>query len=88
VWWQRMAFPDSLMPVAWSLYQRRLAAAASVIPVEPWEWQAFVELAGGHPAKAAAAEQLLVPVGISLAPFLDHKPTEPSSPADGPSMPS
>lgn len=64
------------MPAAWSLCRRRLAATAPVLPVEPWEWQAYVELAGGDAAKAAAAEQLLAPVGITLAPFLEHKPTE------------
>src|SRR5262249_19653855 len=45
-WWQGMEFSDSLKRAAWSLYQRRLAATAPVISVEPWEWQAFVEAAG------------------------------------------
>ena len=45
-WWQGMGFLDSLKWAAWSLYERRLAATAPVIPVEPQEWQAFVEVAG------------------------------------------
>jgi hypothetical protein len=67
IWWLGMGFPDSLKRAAWSLYERRLAATASIIPVEPWEWQAFLEVAGGDQVKAAAAEQLLAGVGISLA---------------------
>ncbi len=68
-WWQGMGFLDSLKWAAWSLYERRLAATAPVIPVEPQEWQAFVEVAGGDPGKAASAEGLLAPVGITLEPY-------------------
>jgi hypothetical protein len=68
-WWQGMGLPDSLERAAWSLYERRLAATAPVIPVEPWEWRAFVEAADGDPEKAAAAESLLTPVGITLEPY-------------------
>jgi hypothetical protein len=73
-WWEGMGFPDSLRPAAWSLYQRRLASTAPVIPVEPHEWQALVELAGGDPVKAANAEGLLAGVGITLQPFTDDGP--------------
>jgi hypothetical protein len=65
-----MGFPDSLKWAAWSLYERRLASTAPVIPAESRERQAFVEAAGGDPGKAAAAEGLLAPVGITIEPHL------------------
>jgi hypothetical protein len=69
-WWQGMGFPDSLKWAAWSLYERRLASTAPVIPAELREWQAFVEAAAGDPVKAAAAEGLLAPVGITVEPYI------------------
>jgi hypothetical protein len=79
-WWQGMGFPDSLKRAAWSLYERRLAATAPVIPVEPWEWRAFVEAAGGDPEKAAAAEGLLAPVGITLESYTGAPTVERAAP--------
>jgi hypothetical protein len=82
-WWRGMAFSDSLKRAAWSLFERRLAATAPVIPVEPWEWRAFVEAADGDPEKAAAVEGLLVPVGITLAPYTGAPTAEPDPAAGG-----
>jgi hypothetical protein len=73
-WWRGMGFPDSLRWAAWSLFERRGAASELVIPVEPREWQALVEIAGGDPVKAAAAERLLADVGITTKPLADAPP--------------
>ncbi|HEY3963909.1 MAG TPA: hypothetical protein VGM05_05080 [Planctomycetaceae bacterium] len=69
-WWQGMGFPDALKWAAWSLYERRLASTAPVIPAERREWQAFVEAARGNPRRAIAAEGFLALVGITLDPFI------------------
>jgi hypothetical protein len=82
-WWQGMGFAESLKWAAWSLFERRVASAAPVIPVEPREWDVFVELAGSDPDKAALAEDLLAPVGITLGPFADAPESEPGGAADG-----
>jgi hypothetical protein len=67
-WWQGMGFPDSLMAAAWSLFVRRAASIAPVVPAEPGKWRAFLEAAGGDPDKAARAERMLAEVGIALGP--------------------
>ncbi len=69
-WWQGMGLPGRGDRAAWSLYERRLASTDAVIAVEPWERQAFAEAAGKEPdpEKLAAAEYLLVSVGIALRP--------------------
>lgn len=83
VWWLGMGFAESLKGAAWSLFERRVASPAPVIVVEPREWDAFVELAGGDPDKAALAEELLAPVGITLGHFTDVPSTEPGAAEDG-----
>jgi hypothetical protein len=67
-WWDGMDLPGSGKRAAWSLFMRRLASTEAVIPVEPWEWQSFVEAAGRKPEqeKLAAAKLLLASVGIAL----------------------
>ena len=81
-WWEGMGLPDALRRAAWSLYERRLAAAAPLIPAEPREWQAFVEAANGDPTKAVAAEYLLAPVGITLGPYTGASAAGPHSAPD------
>ncbi len=54
-----------------------------LIPVELWEQRAVVPAAGGDPDKAAAAEVLLAPVGITLEPYTDGPAAEPGAAADG-----
>lgn len=71
-WWEGMGFPDALMWAAWSLYQRRLASSDRVVSAELREWQAFVEAAGGDKRRAASAEVLLAPLGITIEPFVSE----------------
>ena len=69
-WWNGMDLPGSGERATWSLYERRLGSTEAMIPVEPCEWQAFVEAAGREPepARLAAAQGLLASVGIALTP--------------------
>jgi hypothetical protein len=67
-WWEGMALPGNGIAAAQSLYERRIASTDTVIPVEPWEWQGYVEAVGNNPdpCKIAAARELLAGVGIAL----------------------
>jgi hypothetical protein len=68
-WWEGMGLPGSGDKAARSLYERRLASTDAVIAVESWEWQAFLDAAGGQmpePERLAAAADLLAGVGIVL----------------------
>ena len=82
-WWKGTGFADSHMRAAWSLFERRLASTADVIPVEPWEWRAFVEIADGAADKVENAEEFLASVGITLEPYIDAPDTEPDDVAEG-----
>jgi hypothetical protein len=70
-WWQGIGFPESLRAAAWSLFVRRVATTAPTIQVEPGEWRAFLEAAGGDPDKASRAEGMLADVGITLEPYTE-----------------
>jgi hypothetical protein len=67
-WWEGMALPGNGIVAARSLYERRIASTDTVIAVEPWEWQTYIEAAekAPEPSKIAAARQLLAGVGIAL----------------------
>ncbi|WP_238537662.1 hypothetical protein [Zavarzinella formosa] len=69
-WWlQGIGFPETVMPAAWSLYQRRVTSTSPVVMAEPSEWRALLEIAGGDPNRTAGyAEGMLADVGIVLEP--------------------
>jgi hypothetical protein len=67
-WWEGMELPGNRIVAARSLYERRIASTETVIPVEPWERQAFLEAAGNTPDadRLDAARGLLADIGIAL----------------------
>ncbi|WP_232069613.1 hypothetical protein [Gemmata massiliana] len=74
-WWAGMGFSDAIRWAPWSLFERQVASTAPTIPIEPREWDALVEVAGG-PARASRAEFMLADVGISLEPYVSSPETE------------
>ncbi|WP_020475659.1 hypothetical protein [Zavarzinella formosa] len=70
-WWQGTDMPDLIRRAAWAIYERRVASAAPVIPLEQWEWEMFVEAAGGDQGKVESVEHLLGDLGITLEPHID-----------------
>lgn len=65
-WWVGMGISESLMWVAKSLFERRMASTEPMIQTERREWDALVEIAGGDEDKASRAEGPLADVGISI----------------------